>query len=148
MVRMSKWLLKRGHRVTFLAGPMHPSLEFEHENLTLLNADGLFSALCSYHRARKAWRVLKGERPDVIKTFDLMASWIGTILSMHIRPRPKVIFGNYLPYIIPTTRNPFRYCTYRLMLYNLARSFCDKSYLHEARTDRGIPKALWKAPQS
>jgi glycosyltransferase involved in cell wall biosynthesis len=126
---MSKWLLDRGNNVTLLADRIPVSGEFFHKNLKIVEANGQLSDLCFYYKSKKVWADLKIDRPDVIKAFDLTASWIGTILSTQINPAPKVIFGNYFAYVIPTSRNPLKDTTYKLYLLNVRRNFPDDSII-------------------
>jgi glycosyltransferase involved in cell wall biosynthesis len=129
IIRMSKWLVDRGHKVTLLANFIPVSRELFHKDLRIVEANNQLTELCFYYKSKKVWADLKIERPDVIKTFDLTASWIGTVISTRIRPAPKVIFGNYFAYAIPTERNPLKYATFRLFLLNLRRNFLDDSII-------------------
>jgi glycosyltransferase involved in cell wall biosynthesis len=129
IARMSKWLVNHGHQVTLVANTLRESRELYHKDVRLVDAgDGLFD-LCFYHRSQRLWRDLRIERPDVIKTFDLTAAWIATVLCARLLPPPKVVFGNYFPDMIPASRNPLRNRTRRLMLLNLGLSFATESIL-------------------
>jgi glycosyltransferase involved in cell wall biosynthesis len=127
--RMSKWLLNRGHQVTLLANRIDIGRELFHKNLRIVEANEQIFELCFFYKSKNVWADLKIDRPDVIKTFDLTASWIGTVLSTHISPAPKLIFGNYFAYVIPTRRNPLKHATFRLFLLNLGRNFADDSII-------------------
>jgi glycosyltransferase involved in cell wall biosynthesis len=130
---MSKWLLNRGHRVTLLGGPFRESEGLLHKQLRFVEANDELVELCFYHRSKRVWGRLRIERPDVIKAFDLRASWIATVLASQITPAPKVLFVNYMPYIIPTSRNLLRNRTRRLFLLNLRWSLADDSILCMSR---------------
>jgi hypothetical protein len=84
--RMAKWLLNRGHQVTLLANRIEIGRELFHKNLRIVEANEQIFELCFFCKSKKVWTNLKIDRPDVIKTFDLTASWIGTVVSTHIRP--------------------------------------------------------------
>jgi glycosyltransferase involved in cell wall biosynthesis len=129
IARMSKWLLDRGHKVTLLTTSVRESRKLFHEGLKFVELDDQFAQLCFWQKVRKVWPELGIERPDVIKTFDLAASWVGSIISSQINPVPKLLFGNYFPYVIRKTRNPFKNRTFRLFLFNLRQRFADDSIL-------------------
>jgi len=129
IIRMSKWLLDRGYQVTLLANRIPVRRELFHKNLRIVEAKDQLTELCFYYKAKKVWADLKIDRPDVIKTFDLTASWIGTVLSTRISPAPKVIFGNYFAYVIPAGWNPLKHGSFRLLLLNLRRNFADNSII-------------------
>jgi len=50
-----------------------------------------------------------------------------------MRPAPKAVFGNYVPYLIAATRNPIKDHTAMLQLLNLRRGFADNSILCMSR---------------
>ena len=129
IARMSNWLLNGGHQVTLLANTVCESRELFHNGMRIIELGDQISQLCFCHKFKRIWGDLRIERPDVIKAFDLTASWITTIISIGIKPTPKVLFGNYFPYLIPKSHNPLRFLTWRLFLLNLRRSFADHSIL-------------------
>jgi hypothetical protein len=129
IARMSNWLINKGHRITLLTDNVLESRELYHEELRIVELRDQFKQICFYHKARRAWADLRIERPDVIKAFDLTAAWISSILSSLIKPTPKTLFGNYFPYVIPTTRNPLKYTTYKLFLLNIRHNYTDDSIL-------------------
>ena len=127
IARMSKWLLNNGHQVTLLATNVRESRDLFHKELRIIEVgDGLFE-YCYYHKARRLCADLQVGKPDVIKVFDLTSAWIATVLSTQMRPEPKVVFGNYIPYLIPKSRNPIKDHTAKLKLLNLRRGFADNS---------------------
>jgi len=138
IARMAKWLIQRGHAVTLIATDVSGFRELFSPELHVVElGDSLFD-LCFLHKGRKMWRDLGLAPPDLIKTFDLTASWIACVVSMHQEPPPKVLFCNYVPYIIPRGRSLFRERTRRLMLSNLMCSHLDQSILcmsHEHISD-------------
>jgi glycosyltransferase involved in cell wall biosynthesis len=126
---MSKWLLNKGHQVTLLTNSIAENQELYHQGMTIVELGAQLSQLCVWRKARRVWAGLRIERPDVIKSFDLTASWIASILSSEIRPAPKVLFGSYFPYVIPQSRNPLKNLTYRFFLRNLRQNFADESII-------------------
>jgi glycosyltransferase involved in cell wall biosynthesis len=62
---------------------------------------------------------LGASEPEVIKAFDLPASWIATVIASRFQGSPPVLFGNYFPYLIPQGRNPLTHTSFRLFLLNL-----------------------------
>lgn len=129
IARMSRWLISKGHKVTLLANTVRESRELFPEKLEIVECDDQLDELCFFIKAQKKWTDMHMERPDIIKSFDLTASWIAAIISSGIKPAPKVLFGNYFPYIVPRSRNPFRNLTFRLFLLNLRKSYADSSIL-------------------
>jgi glycosyltransferase involved in cell wall biosynthesis len=127
IARMSNWLLAKGHKVTLLTNTARESRGLFHEGIMIKELGGELSQLCFYYKARRVWATLQIERPDVIKAFDLAASWIASVLSSVISPAPKAVFGNYFPYIIPKNRNPLRHLNSRFFLLNLRENFADGS---------------------
>lgn len=130
MARMSRWLLAAGHRVTLLVNSVPGECrELFAGGVSVKELGDRLSLLGYRHRARSLWEDLRIERPDVIKAFDLPSTWIVSVLGAGMKPAPKVIFGNYFPYVIPQSRNPVKFATYRLYLFNVARTFADESIL-------------------
>ena len=129
IARMSNWLLKRGHRVTLLTTSVKESRQLFNGGIEIRELNDQLAELCSCFRAKKAWEALGIERPDVIKAFDLTASWIASALALAIKPTPRTLFGNYFPYITLQSRNPLKALTYKLFLFNLRRNFPDDSIL-------------------
>jgi glycosyltransferase involved in cell wall biosynthesis len=127
--RISKWLINKGHRVTLLTNTVCDFREIFHEEMKIAELGEQLSQLCFCHKARRAWSGLQIDRPDVIKAFDLTASWIASIFSSRINPAPKLLFGSYFPYVIPKSRNPLKNFTHRLFLLNLRMNFGDESIL-------------------
>jgi glycosyltransferase involved in cell wall biosynthesis len=133
IARMSKWLLGQGLQVTLLTNSVGGYRELFPAGLRIIEAGDQLFELCFWHKSEILWRRLQIETPDVIKAFDLIAAWISTILASRMHPAPKVLFGNYVPYIFPRSRNPIKQHTRRLLLRNLMRSFMDESILCMAR---------------
>lgn len=129
IARMSRWLLNNGHRVTLLTTAVSESQVLFEKGIRIMELGDQLSQLCFYHKAKRVWPDLQIERPDVIKAFDLTASWIASILSSVIRPAPKTLFGNYFPYVIPQSQNPLKFVTYKFFLLNLRQNFVDESIL-------------------
>lgn len=129
IVRMSKWFLKNGHRVTFLSNTSSKFRELFPDEMKIVDLGDQLHQFRFHHKAKRAWPNLQIERPDVIKSFHLRDSWISSVLSSIIKPAPKVLFGNYFPYIFPQSRNPFSHFTNRPYLLNLGRNFSDNSIL-------------------
>jgi glycosyltransferase involved in cell wall biosynthesis len=129
VARMSKWLLNKGHTVTLLTNSVRGCRSLLPSAVSIRELDDQFLQLCFCRAARKAFADLRLERPDVIKAFDLPASWIASVLSSGLSPAPKVVFGNYYPYVIPESRNPLKHAMFKLFLLNLRRNFNDESIL-------------------
>ena len=127
--RMSRWLIAHGHQVTLLANSVNELARPLPESFVAIDAGDRILDLSTPHRSSREWQGLGIDTPHVIKAFDLRASWIATLLADHIRPRPKVVFGNYYPYLIPASSNPLRDRSRRFFLLNLRRNFTDKSIL-------------------
>lgn len=127
--RMSNWLIMRNHKVTLLTDHIKDCKVLFNKNLKIIDLGNNFADLCCYNRACSTWMNLKIDRPDTIKAFDLTSSWIASVLSSIIDPKPKVIFGDYYPYIIPESRNPFKFANWRLFLLNIKWTFNNGSVL-------------------
>lgn len=129
IARISKWLINRGHKATLLANTVCGFRDLYPENMRIVELGDRISQLCFYHKAGRMWTDIQIARPDVIKTFDLRAAWIASVLSSSIKPAPRVLFGNYFPNFIPKSQNPLKHAIYRLFLLNLRRNFHDDSIL-------------------
>ena len=130
MARMSKWLFVKGHRVTLLVNCVPDECrELFVRGVAIKELGNRLSQFCYRHKALSLWKDLGIERPDVIKAFDLPSTWIVSVLAAGMEPVPKVIFGNYFPYVIPRNPNPFRFATYKLYLHNVTKTFFDESIL-------------------
>jgi glycosyltransferase involved in cell wall biosynthesis len=127
--RMSKWLLTQGHQVTLLANNTSSCREVFPTGLRIIELGDQLFEFCYWRKSATLWRQLEIGHPDVIKSYDLTASWIATVLAARMNPPPKVLFGNYMPYIVPTSRNPFKQHTRKLLLRNLMASHTDESIL-------------------
>ena len=129
IARMSKWLVKRGHVVTLLSDPLPKGGQLFPKEMRIVEAPDQLSEFFLCHKTGKLWSDLCGGRPDVIKAFDLKASWIASVLASRLSPAPKLLFGNYFPYITAPRRNRLKYDTWSLLLLNLKHNFGDDSIL-------------------
>jgi glycosyltransferase involved in cell wall biosynthesis len=133
IARMAKWLIKRGHVVTLIATDVSGFRELFSPELQVVELGQSLFDLCFLHKGTRMWTELELPAPDLIKTFDLTASWIACVLSMRQQPAPRVLFCNYMPYVIPKGRSLVRERTRRLMLSNLMHSHRDESILCMSR---------------
>jgi glycosyltransferase involved in cell wall biosynthesis len=129
MARMSGWLLGKGHHVTLLANSVKECHGLFEKDVQTVEAGHEVFDLGVLQKSQPIWSGLGIAVPDVIKAFDLPASWVATVLSSVIKPSPKVLFGNYFPYLTPQNQNPFRGADRRLFLFNLRKNFADGSIL-------------------
>jgi glycosyltransferase involved in cell wall biosynthesis len=127
--RMSNWLLNRNHRVTLLANAVPERQELFPRGIKIIELGDQLLEICFWHKGRKTWPDLGIERPDVIKSFDLTAAWIASVISSGMKPVPKNLFGNYFPYLTVQSRNPLKSITPKLFLLSLRRNFVDESIL-------------------
>ena len=133
IARMSNWLLAKGHKVTLLANSAKACRPLMPRSIVVKELGGRFFDLCFCQAAERTFSELQLGRPDVIKSFDLPASWIASVLSAQIYPPSKVVFGNYYPYLVPRSRNPLKHATSKLFLSNLRRNYSDESILCMSR---------------
>jgi glycosyltransferase involved in cell wall biosynthesis len=129
IARMSKWLLDRGHQVTLLTNSVGDFRDIFDGGLQVIEAGDRILDLCYLHGVKTTWSDLHVPPPDVIKAFNLTASWISTLMALKIKPTPKIIFGNYNPDTIPKSRHPFKHNAQRLYLRNLITNYPDGSIL-------------------
>lgn len=129
IARMSNWLISKGNTVTLLTDNAKDCRQLFNKTLNIVDLGSNFAHLCFYHKAINEWAKLSIDTPDVIKAFDLTASWIASILSTAIKPTPKLLFGNYFPYVIPESNNPFKFVNWRLFLLNIRWNYNDESIL-------------------
>jgi hypothetical protein len=127
--RMSKWLINRGHSVTLLTNSVCENRELFPEKMRIVDLGEKLEGLCFWNKGRRVWTDAQLQRPDIIKSFDLTASWIASVISSGIKPTPKILFGNYFPYVIPRSRNILKNLTFRLFLLNIAKNYNDDSIL-------------------
>jgi len=129
IARMSKWLIEKGYRITLLSNEASRYRVLFPNEIRIIDLGEHLRDFCYYHKAKGAWNELSIDRPDVIKSFSLRDSWISSILSSFIVPAPKVLFGNYFPFIFPQNRNPFSYFAVKPYLINLVKNFDNNSIL-------------------
>lgn len=129
IARMSRWLIGNGHRVTLLSNSSYKFRELFPNEMRIVDLGSELQQFSIYHKAKKRWPDLQIDRPDVIKSFHLIDSWISSILSSIIKPTPKLLFGNYFPYHFKQSRNPLKHFTHRPYLHNLRYNFPDNSIL-------------------
>jgi len=97
IVRTSRWLLDQGHQVSLLT---YSSENWEHllpAGVRVITLGERYRELYYYLHAMRLLKELKLEKPDIIKSFDLPASWIACQLASLCGPKCKVIAGIYNP---------------------------------------------------
>ncbi len=129
IARMSKWLLDNGHLITLLTTSATEFRDIFPGGTRIVELGPRLHQFRYYHIARREWPALGIERPDIVKSFHVRDAWISSVLSDFIHPRPKVLFGNYFPYVFQLSRIPYRDLENRPFLANLRRNFRDESIL-------------------
>lgn len=147
IVRMSHWLVSRGHRVTVLTasdrhwGPLLPP----EVRCVALGAE--FWRLEYYLSARRIWRTLNVPKPDVIKSFnwELRTAWVGYQLA--VIAGAKAVAGFYGPCAF--LRDHPRGFHLRSFLKNTpdsARIFMSPEQIDYLRKTYGEGGQLWLLP--
>ena len=86
IARMSKWLIKRRYSVTLLTSDVSGFRDLFPPQLKLIELGNSLLDLCFLGASRKMLSDLRLPAPDLIKTFDLRASWISCVLAAHQAP--------------------------------------------------------------
>ena len=97
IVRMSRWLIKRGNQVTFLVNKVEDWKNLIPKEVLVFPIGKRYSQLYYYFHAAKIFKECGITSPDVIKSFDIESSWIACQLALQFGNRCKVIAGNYNP---------------------------------------------------
>lgn len=156
LARMSRWLTENGHQVTLLVERRGKWTDLLPRGVRCVVLDKHFPKLYYYFHARRLWKSLGIEKPDVIKSFDMGSSWIACQLAGIIRNDCKVIAGIYNPsvfkwYWAPESLRPWS--AKRLYLRNYlkrvparARVFCGVDQLEELEEVHHQKGILWPIP--
>jgi glycosyltransferase involved in cell wall biosynthesis len=147
IVRMSHWLVQRGHTVTVITisdsnwGPLLP------DGARSVALGDQYWKLYYYFRAKRIWNDLRLPRPDVVKTFnwELDTAWIGYQLAVITRAR--AVAGFYGP--VPDLRRLRPGFELRNFLHNFpthARIFMSPEQIEELEEAHGHSGTLWLLP--
>lgn len=155
IARMSDWLIEDGHTVTLLLESSGVEKRLMPPGLAVVEAGKEWSCLSRRRSAKASWSRLGLPAPDVIKSFEAECSWMGTMLSMVIRPTPRLVIGDYGPGFVPDRRVPFRNPLYRIFVRNIAnhvppcgRMFMSNEQLKEFQGTYGLQQQghVWYLP--
>ncbi len=156
LARMSRWLTENNHEVTLLVDRPGKWTDLLPRSVRCVVLDNHFPKLYYYFHAKRIWKSLGIEKPDVIKSFDIGSSWIACQLAGIIRTDCKVIAGIYNPsvfnwYWAPESSRPWS--AKRLYLRNYlkcvpasARVFCGVDQLEELEEVHRQKGILWPIP--
>jgi glycosyltransferase involved in cell wall biosynthesis len=97
MARMSRWLVRNGHEVTFLIRSNRAWADIIDKKVNCVALGDRYRELYYCYHAEKMVKSLNIGRPDVIKSFDISSSWIACQLSTMMADECKVIAGIYTP---------------------------------------------------
>ena len=156
MARVSRWLVENGHEVTVLTDSEQNLGDLLSRQTRCIALGEDFRDLCYYYHAERLWKRLNIPSPNVIKSFNLRASWIACQLAAIAGNACKVIAGIYAPNVFKVDYGPERtayWMVERLHLKNFidnipssARVFCwadDMEEFNEVYHQRGV---LWPLP--
>jgi len=97
IVRMSRWLIDQGHQVSVVACSVDNWKHLLPAEARVFALGERYKELYYYLHAMRLCKQLKLEKPDVIKAFDLPASWIACQIASLCGKQCKVIAGIYNP---------------------------------------------------
>ena len=97
MARMSRWLVRNGHEVTFLIRSNRAWADIIDKKVNCVALGDRYRELHYFYHAEKMVKSLNISRPDVIKSFDITSSWVACQLSTIMGSKCKVIAGSYNP---------------------------------------------------
>lgn len=97
VVRMSRWLVNHGHRVTLLIELPGQWTDLLPKEVRCVALGKRFPELYYYFHAGRLWKTLNIPKPDVIKSFDIGTCWIACQLAAQLGNHCKVIAGLYGP---------------------------------------------------
>lgn len=154
--RMSKWLVKRGHRVTLLTATADKWLYVLPKEVQCFQLKEKFREFFYPFHAARLWKRLGITDVNVIKTFDLPTSWVGSIISGLGRKPAKVIAGIYNPYVFNYKQGgqvlmngwPLYLKNYLKNIPGDARVFCDAEELRDLKLMHGNQEkaVFWPLP--
>jgi glycosyltransferase involved in cell wall biosynthesis len=140
MARMAEWLIARGHTVQVLVANRGELGEMFPPQVIITEVREGFHKLCKPLAARAAINSLGLRSFDVIKAFDTKSAWIASLLAVNMRPRPKLLCGNYGLGFFPPRHKPFRAMWPRLHARNVVRSYTPNNLLFMGEEHRAILK--------
>lgn len=156
IVRMSRWLASNGHRVSLLVERGDSWIHTVPEGVQYVVLNERFRELYFYHHARRLWNSLGWPQPDVIKSFDLGASWIASQLGQIVGKDCRVIAGLYASFLFKWYHAPERLGAFhpaRMILKNYlesippsARVVCGMDQVEELEEVYHQQCVLWPIP--
>lgn len=156
IVRMSRWLVNSGHTVTVLADSPDHWTNLLPKEVRCIALGRRFPQLYYYYHARRLWKSLGIEKPDVIKTFDIGSSWIGCQLAAMIGNETRLLAGIYNPFVFSwyysVKSSPF-WEAKNLYVKNFVenipannRLFCSVEQIEELKKTHARNGMLWPIP--
>jgi glycosyltransferase involved in cell wall biosynthesis len=156
IVRMSRWLVNNGHKVTLLVRSGENWSGALPKEVRCITLGRPFRELSYYWHAKRLWDQFGIERPDIIKGFELESAWIACLLAAIIKGNPKVIAGIYNPLVFRWYYAPKSLPLWdanRLYLHNYlkhipanARLFCGIDQIEELEEVHQQKGVLWPIP--
>lgn len=140
MARMAEWLATKGHTVELLVEKRGELGDILPQSVLIRDVGSDFESLCRPLAARSAIAKLGLGAFDVIKAFDTKSAWIGSLLASGMRPRPKVLCGNYGLGFFPPRHKPFRAMWPRLHARNVVKNYTPGNLLLMGEEHRMILK--------
>ena len=152
MVRATRWLVSRGHKITLLTFSGDKWSYLLPKEVRCIELGERFKELHYLFHAWRLVRTLKVEHPDVIKGFDMDSSWIACQLGFLFGKGCRVFAGLYNPDLFrPLTFD--RWKDERLYLRNYlecipdnARVFCGLDQIENLEQIHGRKGELWPIP--
>lgn len=147
IVRMSHWLVSRGHKVTVITFSDRNWGELLPPGVRCIALGGEFWNLNYYFRARRIWRALKVPRPDVVKSFswELKTAWIGYQLA--VITGAKAVAGFYAPrQMLQAVDSDFYLRSFLRNIPDRARIFISPEQIEGLQEKHGQGGELWPLP--
>jgi len=156
IVRMSRWLVHKGHRVSLLIDSPENWAHLLPQEVKCMALGKRFPELYYYFHAQRLWKSLNLPKPDVIKSFDIGSSWIACQLASITGDLGKVLAGIYNPNVFnwyyATGALPF-WDAKKLYVNNFlenipanARLFCGVDQIEELEQVHRRQGVLWPIP--
>ncbi len=147
IVRMSHWLVSRGHQVTVITDSDRDWGALLPREVRCIALGERFWKLSYYFRAKRMWRSLGVSQPDVIKSFnwELRTAWIAYQLA--VITGAKAVAGFYGP--VPEVKKLKHDFHLRSFLQNIpprARIFMSPEQIEELEEIHGQSGELWLLP--
>ncbi|MCX6967703.1 MAG: glycosyltransferase family 4 protein [Verrucomicrobia bacterium] len=155
IARMSRWLIREGNQVTFIAKKVDDWGHLLPKEVQVFALGPRYAELYYYFHAGKILKECKISPPDVIKSFDVQASWIACQMASFFGNRCKVIAGNYNPFVFrdhsaagwPSWERPsLLFRNFFECIPPSARLFCGQDQLDELRALYQQSAILWPLP--